>query len=523
MHVNRIRSISWVLSLCILCGCGSGKVSTSRSGGGSPDQNKQVVANADDVLGSAIFQLRPVNFGINANTEKPVSLLNSWRFKQAEKDGTVEQKAPPSAPANWYSSDKEAVLSQSKFDLADAQHIRDGLLFRTIAGYLSDRGQNELQRIGVVVDFVCRNISLWKNDEVEIPMKPHMSIFFGRGSAEDRAWICAEIFRQLRIDSIVVRAKSDEKEATDKWLFGVIIDKKIYLFDLRLALPIASGTEVKDPIPAKLDEIISHPEWLELMGGKESYTLTVDDLKDPTIYVISDPLFWCKRMQRLEQVLPASDNCVIYEGLTEAEGKTGLLDRIAEASGQPVDRLKPWNFSTSFEQRMGQPNPNTTRQLQIMAMSLVVPIPFTVNEEGKSVPGTPERKMERYRMMHLLGNYQDATQRYLSIRRLDVEQNPPEVEQIYKLASEDAFYWTAICKIESEDHAGAIDLLSAYLKKYDRRGKWFFAGRTLLAQEYVAAAQTAKAVSLLERSSSEDPNREANAVRLKRWSASTAK
>lgn len=524
MPFNQMRLFPAMICCVIVCGCGSGTVSTSpSSSGGRAGKDTQNTVNADDVLGSALFQLRPANFGINANTDKPVSLLNSWRFKQAEKDGTVEQNVPPNAPAGWYPAEKEGVLSQSKFDLGDAVHIRDALFFRVIAGYLSDRGRDELQRVSGVIDFVCRNVSLWKNDEVEIPLRPYMALFFGRGSANDRAWVCAEIFRQLRIDSVIVRAKSDEKESTDQWLFGAVIDKKIHLFDLRVALPVASGAEAKVSVPAQLAEISSHPELLELMNSKEPYNISANDLNEPNFYVISDPLLWCKRMQRLEQVLPATDNCVIYEPLLDSDGKPGLLDRIAEASGQSRENLKPWKVSSSYEQRASEQKQESARQMQMLAMTFVVPIPFKPNAEGKSVPGTPERKMERYRMMHLLGEYQDAVQRYLSIRRLEIEEKPAEVEQLYKMASEDAFYWTALCKIESDDHAGAIDLLSTYLKKYDRKGKWFFAGRALLAQEYFAVGETPKAIALLERSSSEDPNRDANALRLKRWSASQSK
>ena len=514
-----------LISLAIVVmGCGQKIVSPSNDSGSAGAVTSKpgatpAGATPDDVLASAIYQLRPENFGTNSTTDKPVSLLNSWRSKQAESRGSADQPVPVTAPKNWIASEEESRLAQAKFDSVDAVHIRDALFYRAMAEYLSDRGRDELQRVGIVVDFVCRNVSLWKDDEVEIPLPPFLIMQLGRGTAEDRAWVCAEILRQLRVDAIIIRSKSDAKGTTDKWLLGVPVEHQVYLYDLRLGLQIDNGTSDKKAIAATLGEIVSHPEWLQAMAVNETYPLTVEDLRDPAVFVMSNANFWCRRMYNLEEVLPSNDQCVLYDSLADEDGRTGLLQRIAKGGGWPVDRLKLWQYPQRQLDELKHRTEERAQEWQRLTVPFSVPIPFTVDKEGKPVFGTPERKMQRFRTDQLLGKFAEATTRYLRIRHLEVEPNPPDIERLNRMASEDAFYWTCLCKFEMGEYDTAVELLSDYLKKYDRKGKWYFSARTLLAQCHAEQDRLPAAIATLERTSSDDPYRSANAVRMKRWSA----
>ena len=84
---------------------------------------------------------------------------------------------------------------------------------------------------------------------------------------EDRAWVCAKILEQLRFDSVVLRTQPNSKGTSDAWLLGVVIDRQIALFDLRLGLPVTNDTS--DGGVATLSEVVLHPEWLERMSANE--------------------------------------------------------------------------------------------------------------------------------------------------------------------------------------------------------------------------------------------------------------
>ena len=516
----RLLSLTFLVILAfVVAGCGPRKVSSINTSSNAP-----ATATSDDVLTSAIHQLRPENFGFNSATDKPVSLLNSWRFKQAEiqkinDQATIDKPVPVKFPSGWISPDESTRLDQAKYDAIDASHIRDALFNRVIAGYLSDRGQGELQKVALIVDFVCRNVSLWKDDEIELPLLPYVGLQLGRGSSDDRAWICSEILKQLRVDSIVIRPKSAKKTGGENWLFGVLVEGQVYLFDMQLGLPITADSNTNNASIATLAEIVSHPEWLEQMSVNEPYRLTVDDLREPAIYLITNANFWCYRMYNLEQVLPPSDLCVLYDPLMDEAGRIGQLNRVAKFGGWPVESLKSWTYPRLQIMELRNPTEEKTLEGQRLTLPFSVPIPVTLDDQGKPVAGVPERKMQKSRSDQLLGKFADATSKYLRIRHLEVEPNPPDIARINRAASEDAFYWTAICKFEMQEYATAVELLTDYLKKYDRKGRWYFPARALLAQCYAKLDQLPKAISTLERSSSDDTYRKPNAVRMKRWAA----
>lgn len=506
------------------CSPQAGNVSNPTGGNTSKSSDSPASATSDDVLTSAIHQLHPENFDINAARDKPVSLLNSWRFKQAEARAFADEPAAVTAPKGWIKTDEETRIEQAKFDSIDASHVRDALFFRAISGYLSDRGRDELHRVQIIADFVCRNVALWKDDEIELPLDPFMIMQLGRGTAEDRAWVIAGILRQLRIDAVILRTKSDVKGTSEKWLLGVVVEGQVYLFDTRLGLPIASGDTDKQESVATLSQIVSHPDWLDMMSASEPYRLTAQDLEAVDTFVISESNFWCRRMHNLEQYLPASDVCIIYDPLSDEDGRQGLLQRISRGGNWPIESLKLWPYPRAQQDELKRPTPERQQEFQRLAIPFSVPIPVKFDTEGKPSIGIPERKLQRCRTDHLLGKFADATTRYLRIRHLEVEPNPPEIEVINRLAAEDALYWTTLCKFELGEYETAVDLLLDYQRKYDRKRKWYFPARSLLAECYAKLDRIPDAIAILDRtSSSDDPYRIANAIRKKHWSAAGTK
>src|SRR5262249_23231140 len=125
-----------------------------------------------------------------------------------------------------------------------------------------------------------------------------------------------------------------------------------------------------------------------------------------------------------------------------------------------------------------------------------VPVPFKTGDDNKAIYELPERKLQKYRIEHLLGQFTEATSHYLRIRHLEVEPSPPDLMRLNAAASEDAFYWTALCKFELGEFNTAVDLFSDYLQKYDRKGGWYFPARSMLAMTYAELGQIDKAVSM---------------------------
>ncbi len=533
-----------VLAVCLIlvgavAGCpGRGDVTTSSKPSGNSASGE---ASAEDLLKSAVHQLRPENFSIAAATDKPVNLLNSWRTTAADPNSTTEA---PKIPAGWIDEADAEQLQRRGYVQADAFHIRDCMLNHTIAAFLAARAADEIGQIRVVFDYVVRNIALRSADEPELPLDVYTAQLFGSGTAEDRAWVCAALLKQLRIDSVIVRPAGEAGAEADAWLLGVLLNGRVYLFDPRMGIAIPSTSDAVPAAgpPATLAEITAHPEWLQSLAirADQPYAIDAESLKQAEIQPIVEPAFWIARMKHLESALPGDDLCVLYDPLNDESERTGLLSRLRKGSPDwKPEQLKPWAHPRRQSRALrAKLSPAAQQALEIAGSALSIPIPILINGERRTVeqvkemiargdkmtvtPGHPEHKMLKIRTDQLLGKFDDATKRYLSIRHLEIE--PPvariqELEFLNHVGAENAFYWTCVCKVEVRDYEAAIEQLSKYLKRYERNGRWNFAARALLAECHAELGHFQEAAAALDRTRSDDPYRAANAIRIKRWTA----
>ena len=141
------RAIALFVSLFLvgtIAGC-PGRASVSSKGDPSGKPSSEGIS-AEDLLKSAIHQLRPENslrpenFSIEDASDKPVSLLNSWRGMMADTKSAEanDRGAVPPLLTGWATADEEKRLRSDKYDEQDAAHIRDCLLTQAMAKYLAD-------------------------------------------------------------------------------------------------------------------------------------------------------------------------------------------------------------------------------------------------------------------------------------------------------------------------------------------------------------------------------------------------
>ncbi len=537
-----------LILLGAFAGCRERKVSSRDSTGSAGSQE----ANAEDLLKSAIHQLHPENYSIAAADDKPINLLNSWRVVMAPTAPTELS----SVPAGWIAQADAERLKAANYELRDAVHIRDAMMNHAIATYLVARATDEVAQSQAIFDYVVRNITLRNEDEADLPLSVYSLLMVGRGTPEDRAWVCAALLKQLRIDSVIIRPSGDAAADAEAWLLGILLNGHVYLFDPRLgiALPSSSDLQAAGP-PATLAEISSHPDWLKSLAirADQPYPIDAEMLKQPAIQPIVESDFWSQRMRHLESVLPAADVCVLYDPLVDESGRAGLLSRLQKGGAAwKLDQMKAWNYPQVRSLQLleiidlfwrqtiamgegkadakGDPNrpenpvlqtlsPPAKQALVLATQPFNLPIQVVVNPLTKTESPHPERKMLRIRSDQLLGKFEDSTRLYLTIRQLEIDSTRPELAVLNKLGAENAIYWTAVCKFEAREYEAAIEQLSTYLKRYDRNGRWNFAARALLAECHAELGQFKEAAAVLERFRQDDPYRAANAIRVKRWKA----
>ena len=131
--------------------------------------------------------------------------------------------------------------------------------------------------------------------------------------------------------------------------------------------------------------------------------------------------YWSRRLSRLEQVLPTEDACVLFDPPVDDLGRPGMVKRLQAACPTvKTDGLKPWPYPEHQHEASRKANQALVQQITQKLIGFNAPITVNIDPQTKQpLAAIPERKMLKIRTDQLLGKFEDATQRYLSIRHLE--------------------------------------------------------------------------------------------------------
>jgi hypothetical protein len=519
-----------MLALLCLTGCpsASNRANVPQSEGTSSASSTQL-AEIEDQLKSALYQLQPENLGIDSQLSDAVSVVNSWwsAVEQAGLKPTGLAAAP--IPEDRLPAEVRTDLESSQFTELDGQYIRDAYLSKAIVDHLSKSGEDELSRIVRMFGWVCRAIAVTSEDEPLPPLMGYEALVIGYGRPEHRAWVFAKLLKQLRIDAVVLQVATESPDEAAPWIVGVLWEQQVYLFDPRLGLPVPAGTNDTSAWPdrpATLAEILQNPDWLKplTVRSDQPYEPSAEQLQSATVHLIESPSAWAPRMWSLEQLLPGESLCVLYDAALPIAESAGAFARVAAGHpGWKADQIQLWPFYQTVERRKPVTEGEVV-QLQSMFAELSMPISYEQNDKTQQTRRVETRRLLKVRTRHLMGQYSDAIGQYVTIRQLVVIQAPePQLAPLYARAAEDAHLWSAQCKREAGDLAGAATMLTDFLKR-GRRGRWAASTRMLLAETLVQLNQLPEAITALKLAvPDDDAYRTAQAILLKRWTALESK
>lgn len=534
--MSRIGFASWCCLLLVtitlpIAGCGpqraSGPATSKAKAEAEAAAQKEAVTEVEDQLRSAIYQLQPENLNIDSRLDDAVSVLNNWwAAVQAAKLLPTEVQ-PPAIPEDRLPAELLTSLQRETFSADDGRYIRDCFLARRISEHIAPDAQGDVERATAVFDWVCRNVALRLADEPKLPLTFYETMVTGRGRPEDRAATAAAILKQLRIDSVILRPQAD-KGPDAPWLFGVLLDREVYLFDPALGLPIPQGDADRQRMfrtPASLKQLREHPEWLKALSPRadQPYPWSAAELANVRIDVITNPRGWTPRIWSLEQLLPGEALCALYDAPVTTEQWPGVFDRAAEGvTGITADKVGVWNDPLVQAARLQTPDAALQRALQAAFVPFIAPIEFKVDEETGQLRRTETMGLLRFRTDELFGRRSQAIAEFMTIRQLSVSTPPePALGPVYQRAADDAFYWSCVCKAELGEFESAVKSLEDYLKRYRRGGNWVSAARSLLGDCYYENDQAEQALQVWRSRESDDPYAARHAVLARLWSSAS--
>lgn len=548
--------------LTAITGCGRRVVVTSPGETTSSDPSEQPKDHCEELVKNAVGMAQPDRLGVSTDRRQVSELFNQWR---SDCGGEVEL-APFGAHAKKafqpLVSDAEfKAMGEGRISERDAETLRTAILLKRAGDVVVKSADRDIDRVNLLFQFVVRNVALAAPSSEPIPQTLYDILILGRGSAEERAWLFAELLRQLRIDAVIVRpstgtapaattakaegaeSKPDQEPTEEKsipsnadeapWLVGVLLDepqKPVYLFDAWLGLPVPAPDDNAFPArPATLEQVVAKPEVLERLapeGGK--YRFAAESFQSMKVEVISSADPSLPRQKRLQSVLTGDDAVVLFDPLDDDEDSPGLVSRAESFGGKHWDKagISVWSFP---ERSLVATEHLTDRQQQrqrIRRHALDAPISIIPRQTKDATGqqrieisfGNPKRTQLKTRIAQVLGDRKNAVRSYNLVRfdgRLDPRlQPPPEFVRMHARAEEDAFFWTGVCQYESGDFDAAASTFGDYLKRYPQ-GEWADHAREIRARAFASQQKFAEATKSLENLSEADPARVAHQVLLK--------
>lgn len=534
-----------------LSGCnGSPPPVTAPAGTASAPAKAEVTEKArqeqqsEDLLSSILAMLKLESLGITAQEDDIVGLMNQWqRFSQGNQVLEEEVALDEAALEAWRARLSERQLKQvrrSAFNRSDVERLRNDLLMKAVVKQAAQRGKNDLERVSYVFANLVRNTELVANHPDDVPLSPYQIYLLGKATAADRAWLFAEMLRQLKIDTVILSAPlPKDAEAWDvnqPFLVGVLLDKQVYLFDPKLGLPLmVPGSTGSVTAIATLEQVRSNGDILKqyAISDDKPYPLTAELLKSPGVYVIGDTARWCYRFGRLQRAFTGARAMVIFDPLIGVEGQTGQVSRVTNWPGKPWEpgQIAVWDYPEN--QLSGQESLSAQHQQTLTRITDAWKTPVVGekvkqnNQEFSVARGTNLYLFAR--LDHAQGKLEDAVMGYTRVR-VQLKQRP-ELKEVterlvyaYMMADEDTLFWTGVCKVDQgtkTDRRIATDKLQQYLKVY-AKGRWVDASHGLLAELAADAGDFAAAIAEIEKITPDHPQHQGFQFLKRKWEKAAA-
>ena len=547
-------------SLAGVVGCNSSENGTGDSE--DPITNRPApVFRADpqlcrDLLDRSIDMLQPERLGITADRKTAAGSLNDWALQCSGVEATSAEEIPDTA-AGLVPDEMRQRISDPYYSGRDCDHVRNAFLFRRVLEITASGGGSDVEQVVEVFEHIVRTIHRVEREANEPPLTPFEIMVFGKGTAEDQAWVFAELLRQMQLDTVIVRPSvPDATEDGGTWFAGVLIDGNVYLFDFGIGLPVPAPDEDRQTLfvqtPATLEQAASEPTVLAALSipGGAAYPVDAAALTEPRIELIGNSNVWSPRMKRLQTALAGEDAAVIHDPFWADGSNSGARARLVDAAHGRWDAadIGIWSYPETQLAAFAELDEQRPHDLHVWLKS---PFPIIgIDQANQPTYGLPQNDLIKTRIDHILGNFASAIARYTGLRgleralitgedprtgqtlvipeaiRTELQQRvPPTYRRLHRLAAEDAHYWLGLAQYQHGQYAGAAGTWGSYLEGQGA-GSWAAAASELRAVCLARDGRVDEAVAALRElleSKPDHPGRHGIELLIHRWEDLAAK
>ncbi len=454
-------------------------------------------------------------------------------------------------------------VEQRQFYAQDQSAFREAVFLRDLSRWIRGDDVDDVARAKRIFDWTVRNIQLEATPDpasgvVRVPQFPLETLFLGRGTVIERAWVFVLLARQQGIDAAMLGIPDPGERATQgvrTWAVGVLSEGEIYLFEPRLGFPIPAKDGVRrgpdgamDFRPATLAQVAADDSLLRRLdlGADRPYPLKASQIQKVVALIDDSPSYLTQRMKLVESQLTGEDRMVLTASPSAQAGRFKAAKHVAEVRLWNVayqTLLVRWILGpvlTEWQRRVFAPfqapslvqgrwisstveepvaplflkaNPKQSEQVQRRAR--------TSTEMRREAP--PDVPLGQGRTLHLRGQlsgessaahfYQMARP---SERELGLHQGlSADAKALYLEAKQNASYWLGLAAFDQQNYPSAIDYLLTRTLAAFPGTPWTPGVRYNLGRVYEAQGQAFKAAQQY-RQNTEAPDAHGNLLRA-RW------
>jgi hypothetical protein len=407
-----------------------------------------------------------------------------------------------------------AGLATRSFQPGDGQLLQEAVWLRDISRWAHGDGFDDVSRATALFDWTVRNVQL-DPDGSAAAHRPWHTLLYARGTAEQRAWVFVLLCRQQGLDVVLLsipRAKSAGDIATGQTVANYLLpallsDGKLYLFDVKLGLPIPGpgGKGVATLEQVRKDDALLRQ--LDIDG--KTYPLTADAFKNIEIELVADPFSLSRRTRQMESELSGDDRIALSVNTDD------LASKIKPITGVSVVRLWDVPFKTLVNQlTLGK----SARHDAAIAFEPFAQTPALWKARTRQFQGRHEMKANRNDpLADALDDHQEANRLYMSkaVRPTDKEiaasssENKQRVDSMAKLS---AAYFIGLMSFDDGKHAVAATWFGRPELQADS-SPWKFGAAYNLARSLEAQDNLEEAIKILNSDTS--PQKHGNELRAK--------
>ncbi len=387
----------------------------------------------------------------------------------------------------------------------DPRQLQQAIWLRDISRWAKQGALSHVAVAQALFDWTIRNIQLDDEDSAGILQQPWQVLLHGHGTAQQRAWIFAELCRQQQLDVVMLAQAGEQPGERTWWLPALWSEGQLYLFDTRWGVPLPGREEGS---VATLAELVAAPELLEKLQQADGQAYPAPDLSRLVAQVVASPLQLARRAALLEQELEGRDYVVLAANHRPV---------VAEYQSHPqLTQVELWPFPFQAVLREAALDRSQRQQAAV-----------------EFLPFAQRPRLWKARVLHFQGTkpvparqrsdplaepdlgHDQAKALYLNPRlrppRSSLQKMDPSKRGLYSRVKGSAGYWLGLLCFDVGDYEVAVHWLRDQTLETQPQGPWAPGARYNLARAYEALGRREEAIALLR--ADDSPQREGNRLR----------